>query len=705
MRQVFILISLLAVPAMAAPCSELPVLFIVQDKSGSMDKAPDGSPATGSVPSKWVTAQQVVPTLALQFSNRFRFGAAMYPGATSTFNCTTGAVVAPVSGSPSGIQSAYAGNVAGGGTPTATSLQMTRSYLQGLHLTTPAYVLLITDGLPNCNLGLNPGTCTATTPGCAHDACQLGAKDCLDDNASVQAAAQLFAAGIKVYVVGFDTALTAGNNKAVLDAIAQAGGTSSAYVATNQAQLTSTLNTIALNTATCCQDVCTAGAAQCVGSGQRKVCQLDSSIGCTTWVTQDCGVNSTCQGGQCSTCSNQCTAGARRCNGQSAEQCVAGAGGCTVWQQVKDCGYGELCSQGTCGSCQGCAIGASRCNAQGGIDTCDWDVLSGCTQWRAGACASGSVCQGNSCASCNGACTAGATRCGGNTVETCVADASGCTDWQPSQTCGNFCSGGACGTCGTTCTPGATRCNGRGVETCLMDANGCSTWGPMQQCQPNAYCQNGRCAECGPGCAQGALRCAAGGGVERCSLDANGCTGWQPEGACDVAGGERCEEGACIPPCHDECDDGAAACADGAPRRCERAPTGCTVWREQPACAASELCVAGACRVPCAADEFESCPDDLVCTGTLEGRVCLPDDDGQLPTTGGGADAGQPSGAGGGDGAGADDGSKHVLVDDEAGDKRVEVGAVSCGCSGGPDALLPLLGFGLCALGLRRRRR
>ncbi|MEW6430261.1 MAG: vWA domain-containing protein [Myxococcota bacterium] len=697
----FLLLStaLLPTAALAVPCSELPVLFVVQDKSGSMDKAPDGSTASASNPSKWSTAQQVVPSLASQFSNRFRFGAAMYPGATTTFNCTTGSVVAPVSNSPSGVQSAYANAVAGGGTPTAATLQQVKSYLLGLGLTTPAYVLLITDGLPNCNLALNPNTCTATTPGCANNACGLGAKDCLDDSASVQAAAQLFAAGIKVFVVGFDANLTAGNNKAVLDAIASAGGTGSAYVATNQAQLSATLNTIALNTATCCRDVCTAGAAQCLGTGQRQVCQLDASIGCTTWVTQSCPSMSTCQGGQCTSCTNQCAAGARRCTGDVAEQCAVGAGGCTQWTPAETCGYGELCTGGQCSSCQACNLGASRCTAGGGVETCEWDVLSGCTTWRAGTCASGSVCQNGSCATCNGACTAGATRCSGNTVQTCVADAAGCTSWQSSQTCTNFCSGGACGTCGTSCTAGATRCNGRGVETCIVDQNNCPAWGPIQQCQPNAYCNGGSCTACGASCTQGAKRCGANGATETCQLDANGCTGWVTTGACDVAGGERCDNGVCIPPCQDACAEGAAQCASGRPQTCERGPTGCTMWRDEPVCGADEWCVAGACRPRCTADEFEHCPAGLECTGTTEGRVCLPPDGSDA----GAADAGTPGPTP--DAGTTQPGPTTVGVDDPPANGPGGVHTMGCSCNAALDAAAPFLGLAVLALRRRRARR
>ena len=545
-----------AASAFAAPCVELPVLFIVQDKSGSMNFAPDGTTATTANPSKWSIARQVVPALASNFNNRFRFGAAMYPQSTTTFNCTTGTVVTPIADTTTGITNAYNAAVPGGGTPTAASLLAVRTHLLAQGLATPAYVLLITDGLPNCNTSLDANSCSPTTPGCgptpAQSACALGSKDCLDNNATVQAAQQLFAANIKVFVVGFDSALTAGNNKAVLDAIAAAGGTGSAYVASSQAQLTSTLNGIAASTATCCKDVCAQGAAVCSGTGARQVCQLDAALGCTTWTTQSCTSGSTCSNGSCQTCSNSCTAGATRCANGNAEQCVANAQGCTSWATADVCGYGELCAGGSCNSCQGCSMGASRCTATG-VETCGWSVLSGCTQWQGSACAPGSTCQNGSCATCNSTCTAGAQQCAGNTVQTCVANAAGCTSWQSGQTCGNFCSGGACGACGTSCTAGQTRCQGAGVETCIVDANNCPAWGPTQQCNANAFCQGGVCNQCASTCAQGSKRCGANGLTEECRLDAMGCTAFVPAGQCNVGAGERCDRGVCIPPCQDAC--------------------------------------------------------------------------------------------------------------------------------------------------------
>ena len=505
--------------AAAAPCTELPVLFIVQDKSGSMAGVPDPINAP-SAPSKWSTARTVVPQVAAQFANRFRFGVMMYPQQSTTFSCTTGTTVSPVPATAADVNSIYLASAAGGGTPTATSLVAAKSYLIGLNLATPAHVLLITDGLPNCNLSNNPATCQTTTAGCLNTStcsgsscCGLGAKDCLDDNATVQAALALKNAGIKVYVVGFGASVSSANDKTVLDAIASAGGTGSSYAANSSAALTSALNTIAASTATCCLDACTQGAAVCTAQGQRQSCQVDAATGCTQWTSNSCPSMSACVGGACQACTNACTAGALRCSSGSAQACQVQSNGCTGWVTTQSCGYGEVCGSGQCNSCQACAIGAARCVGTG-AETCDWNVLTGCTAWKAAPCASGTRCVTGSCTTCNSSCTAGAKRCAGTTVETCVADGQGCTGWQAGQQCGSFCSGGACGTCGTSCTVGAARCNGNGTESCGTDANNCTVWKAQGACGAGTSCNAGSCAACATSCSVGSKRCAAGGGLE-----------------------------------------------------------------------------------------------------------------------------------------------------------------------------------------------
>ena len=403
--------------AWSAACSELPVLFVVQDKSGSMNFDPDGNMATPASPSKWSAAQTVVPALATQFSNRFRFGAMMYPADTAQFNCNPGTLKTPVSDDASAIGNSYSTALAGGGTPTAATLTAAKSYLLGLHLTTPAYVLLITDGLPNCNLGLNVNTCSFTTPTCPNNSCGLGAKDCLDDQGTIAAAASLKASGIRVFVVGFDPSLTTGNNLSVLNSIAAAGGTATAYTATNKAQLAAALNLIALNTATCCRDACTAGANRCGADGSLQACAFDASIGCTTWGSMSCGASKSCVGGACaSTCQDACTLGAKRCANQTTEQCARATNGCTTWSAAATCdsALGESCVDGACkaAACTDvCDDGAIRCGPTG-PQVCV--TITACSAWKdAAGCDARTACDEGvcrpTCGGSNGGCQTGAT--------------------------------------------------------------------------------------------------------------------------------------------------------------------------------------------------------------------------------------------------------------------------------------------------------
>jgi hypothetical protein len=700
MRTAIILLVLLASSsALAAPCTELPVLFIVQDKSGSMRKTPAGGVADGANPSKWDIANQEVPGLASQFSSRLRFGVAMYPDDNSQFNCTVGTVISSVSTSAAAVTNAYAGfsnDTIGGGTPTAVSLRAVKNHIVGLGLTTPVSVLLITDGLPNCNASLNPATCASSTVGCdaANDHCGWGAINCVDDLAASSAALELRNAGIKVYVVGFDKALAM--QKATLDAIANAGGTNMAYAATNRSELVSALNQIASASTTCCLDVCNEGAKQCGAGGKVEQCTRDATVGCTKWVAQTCAPSSYCQSGACVACQNPCSPGALKCSGNTAQQCVTGTNGCPVWSNADVCSYGEVCGSGTCNSCRPCTRGSTRCAANS-VEACEMDLATGCTSWKPHPCASGTMCQTGACVACNTTCTSGAKRCSGKTAESCVANSLGCTSWQAGQTCTDFCSGGACGACGTNCTIGQKQCDGNGTQTCSKDGSDCPAWGATQACGASKFCETGLCQECAVACSQGAKRCGTAAAIEECRLTANGCMTWENAGQCDLGRKETCSNGACLEPCKDECAEGASQCANNRPLGCVRVETGCTVLTSNPDCDDTESCVDGACRPRCAADEFESCPAGLVCRKGTEGRACFP------RTT---ADAGQDGAADAGraqpvpDAGAADAGKGPSGV--EKGDASLASSA-GCGCFGGPESAPLLFAAALTVLAFRRR--
>jgi hypothetical protein len=128
-----------------------------------------------------------------------------------------------------------------GGTPICESLRWVGDYLKPANLPAdvkdfPSYVLLATDGAPNCNSAGDVATCVNTATG-AKDA-QIP-NQCLDDKCSYNAAIHLHDAGIPVYVIGVGSDVAQWQD--VMNGIAQYGGTDKYYPAGDAAALNAAL--------------------------------------------------------------------------------------------------------------------------------------------------------------------------------------------------------------------------------------------------------------------------------------------------------------------------------------------------------------------------------------------------------------------------------------------------------------------------------
>jgi hypothetical protein len=90
----------------------------------------------------------------------------------------------------------------GGATPTGPSLAFFSSYAPLQDPLRLELVLLLTDGLPNCNPGITAENCTCTA---AADSCPPAGSpnNCLDKDRTVQAVQDLAAQGVHVVVIGF----------------------------------------------------------------------------------------------------------------------------------------------------------------------------------------------------------------------------------------------------------------------------------------------------------------------------------------------------------------------------------------------------------------------------------------------------------------------------------------------------------------------
>ena len=209
---------------------DVPSLYFVLDRSASMMEN-----------GKWDVVRSSISGLIGSLGTRARFGAAEFPAPNAADGCTTGGEVMSLrEGDDTGATvQAFLDATADdpeGGTPTAATLTTLLPTLTAE--VGPTFVILATDGGPNCNDALmcDVSTCTANidhvsdncNPGQLPDCCDPsfdGQRDCLDEASAVSAVQAVNAAGIPVYVIGVPGS---GPYAQVLDALAEAGGTARA---------------------------------------------------------------------------------------------------------------------------------------------------------------------------------------------------------------------------------------------------------------------------------------------------------------------------------------------------------------------------------------------------------------------------------------------------------------------------------------------
>ncbi|HEY2729605.1 MAG TPA: vWA domain-containing protein [Polyangia bacterium] len=213
-----------------------PDLLIVLDKSGSMGNQPDDTtcPRRGAAcETKWADMTAGINMVVGQTDTTIRWGLKYFANNNScAVNPDTAVPVA--ANNAMAVTTSIAGTTPGGSTPTRLGVSTGAMYLQALTDPNPKYILLATDGEPNC------------APGMAADA---------DDTAgAVQAVMDSATAGIPVFVVGVGNVATA---QATLDMMAVAGGrpqsatTPKYYPVANTADLVSVLTKIGGQITTC----------------------------------------------------------------------------------------------------------------------------------------------------------------------------------------------------------------------------------------------------------------------------------------------------------------------------------------------------------------------------------------------------------------------------------------------------------------------
>ncbi len=225
-----------------------PDILIVQDRSLSMtdntnDMACPGGSASGDgncgAASKWSQTTSALNTVLGQTDSSVNWG--LYWLGDETAACGVSANPA-VMIEPSGyndISGAFAANTFTGqpGTPTAAVMKSAVAYMKTLTDPNPKYLLLATDGEPNCPNG----------------AATLNNND---DTGAEMAVANAFTAGFPTFVVGIATTTDVGATNA-LNAMAVAGGEPQAnaatqyYAVTDSASLVTALDSILGIVASC----------------------------------------------------------------------------------------------------------------------------------------------------------------------------------------------------------------------------------------------------------------------------------------------------------------------------------------------------------------------------------------------------------------------------------------------------------------------
>lgn len=201
-----------------------PEVLIAFDRSGSMNECADGSSCDGTSGgdgTRWRVMTQALAGVVTNTQAAVSWGLALFP---SDGACGAGAPevgVAPMSAAQ--VVSTLAAREPGGNTPIRAAVDAARQSLAARTTPNPKYLLLATDGAPNCS---DECACPDGGPQCAPGMCMIPFLGCSlpcvvggpDVRGAVDACAAAAAAGVRVIVIGL------GLGDGVLDDLAVAGG-------------------------------------------------------------------------------------------------------------------------------------------------------------------------------------------------------------------------------------------------------------------------------------------------------------------------------------------------------------------------------------------------------------------------------------------------------------------------------------------------
>ncbi|MEI8256468.1 MAG: vWA domain-containing protein, partial [Deltaproteobacteria bacterium] len=213
------------------------VMFLI-DRSNSMRADISGQDLP---PSRWNVLEGALSRALPPLEATLSFGATFYPqvqlGPPSVEQACLTSVrvdIPPARNNSAAILRVFQNTEPGGGTPTYLALRLVHSWFDAQPATRdPRYIVLATDGGPNCNAALDAATCPCTS----HDPTTMAStcpgdpamgfdpmpSNCLDDGRTLGEMRAVAGVGIPVFVIGIDDP-TRPDLTAVLNLMADAGG-------------------------------------------------------------------------------------------------------------------------------------------------------------------------------------------------------------------------------------------------------------------------------------------------------------------------------------------------------------------------------------------------------------------------------------------------------------------------------------------------
>jgi hypothetical protein len=243
-------------PSVDANCGSVPFgvttlppdLLIVLDRSGSMDQSVTGGNCGAGCVSKWTQVITAINEVVMKTEANINWGLKFF-GTDNACAVAAGASVAPGPNNAAAIAAAIADplNQPASQTPTTLGEISAGEYLATLTDVNPKFVLLATDGQPNCAAAVGAGGRGG------------GQRNMNDDAAAIQSVATVKSMGFPTFVIGVAT--TGSTADTTLSQMAMnggypTGGTSQYYSVMSTADLVTALATIStITTGMCTYDL------------------------------------------------------------------------------------------------------------------------------------------------------------------------------------------------------------------------------------------------------------------------------------------------------------------------------------------------------------------------------------------------------------------------------------------------------------------